>query len=253
MNQSQEYIDHFFTIIATFSVLTIPIILTAYFAYRYNLLKPKKIKIDEDQLYNLYLPLVKFFILSKSDCYTNRIKQIMFFNKSMTIIEDNYELTTNELMTLYANLEEALNSKNEQSAKNEIAKIKEYVNYNYDNLKYRLGLPNAGFKSHIQRMTFKERLKYFSSTETGESLLRILCPIMLYVEFVKRFIIDGFLDGTYATLLPVSYLFILFEIIYETIHILGIATIFIIPSQYLLLLIKTLIKKYRLIIERTEK
>ena len=87
-----------------FSIIVVAI--TTYWVTKYSVLKPNKLRIKEQQLDSIYLPLYKLFLeMSDEVSAENAIK---YYNELSKVLENNYLLAFPELHDLKNALRDAL-------------------------------------------------------------------------------------------------------------------------------------------------
>lgn len=147
---NKNYIDIISMVVVAF---------TSYRVAKYNSSKPSKLKIKQQQLDCVYLPLFRLFITLPLDI--DKKTALRFSKKLSHILEKNYVLAFPQLHELSKDLEENI-LKNEDYIKT-LRIIKHQVCIDYELLKNTLGYPSKRFYQIFIRMTFKQKMEFIFS------------------------------------------------------------------------------------------
>lgn len=123
------------------------------FAAKYATSYSKKTSILEKQLYNVYLPLVKYLRFNPLDFEKSKSKQMFspFFNELEEIVNKHYELVNPKFIKLLDKLSLDLNHADFLICKQSYDDLVKYINYNYNVIKMKLHLPNDSLISNYVR------------------------------------------------------------------------------------------------------
>ena len=165
-----------------FSIMIVAV--TTYWVTKYNALKPNKLRIKEQQLDNIYLPLYKLF--HKMSDIVSTEEAIKYYDELLKVLEDNYLLAFPELHDLANALDNAL--KNKGNHTQILKRIKHQVGIDYELLKKALGYPSKNWHEIFIRMTFKQKVE---SIISWANVISIFIPVVLIYPLTKYFSISG--------------------------------------------------------------
>nr|DAK68273.1 MAG TPA: hypothetical protein [Caudoviricetes sp.] len=170
---------------------------TTYYVAKYNTLKPNKLKIKQQQLDNVYLPLFQLF--GNMTFPISKKSALSYSKKLNSVLEQNYVLTFPGLHNLNKELKAAILSNEDYS---KILKlIKHQVDIDYELLKKSLGYPSQNWYDLFIRMTFKQKAQWIIS---WVNVFAIFSPILFMCYFVKL------PQAHTIPILVVAYMFIFF-------------------------------------------
>lgn len=159
-----------------FSIIVVAI--TTYWVTKYSVLKPNKLRIKEQQLDNIYLPLYKLFLeMSDEVSAENAIK---YYNELSKVLENNYLLAFPELHDLKNALRDALQNNGDYFQI--LKRIKHQVGIDYELLKKSLGYPSKNWHEIFIRMTFKQKME---SILAWVNVVSIFIPVVVLYPLAK--------------------------------------------------------------------
>lgn len=159
-----------------FSIIIVAV--TTYWVTKYNVLKPNKLRIKEQQLDNIYLPLYKLF-LKMSDNFSIE-DAVKYYNELSKVLENNYLFAFPELHELKNSLGDAI--KDNGNYIQILKRIKHQVGIDYELLKKALGYPSKNWYEIFIRMTFRQKVE---SILAWVNVLFIFIPVILMYPLAK--------------------------------------------------------------------
>ncbi|WP_302826177.1 hypothetical protein [Anaerofustis stercorihominis] len=168
-----DILSLFATIFVTFQVAT------------YQLKKPRKNEIREQQLYNVYLPLYRLFydknlniLSSSSDVSDHQIDLI--YNQIDRIFNQHYLLLKESLIDDFNILTIAMKENDKSNARKILNYIKKDIYMEYSLCKMILGYPhNKSFKFNLRIFMY-----YFKSTMIMFTLIIAIINLCLYISII---------------------------------------------------------------------
>lgn len=129
---------------------------TSYQVAKYSALKPNKLKIKQQQLENVYLPLIRISLDVPKALSTKQALEIQ--QKINKVLDEHYELAYPQLHQLNDELAKAIHkSRGYCEILNDIF---HQVSIDYELLKKQLGYPSENMFNLFIRMTKKKKLEF---------------------------------------------------------------------------------------------
>jgi hypothetical protein len=142
--------------------------ISTYFVTKFNIYKPSKLKVSQQQFEKVYLPLFKLLCTNNTE-KVDKKTALKYMSRMKTILFNNYELVFPQLHTLYNEFCDLI--ANNDDYNKSLNQIKYQISLDYEILKKKLGYPSLSAYKIFKRKTLKEKLR---------SIIGHICLIALF-------------------------------------------------------------------------